>query len=78
VVVTAAGLADVLVGDPQPVVALGLGQHPFEKLAVAVLDVAAIGEDRPHVGDPAQQPVADLLQLGDPEQARAAGGRHLI
>ena len=71
--VPAAGLAEVLVGDPHPAVLLGLGDHPLKQLAVAVLDVTAVAEQTAHFGDACEQAVAHALQLGGREQSRPAG-----
>jgi hypothetical protein len=76
--VAAAGLADVLVGDSNPVVLLGLCDHPLEEFVVATLDLAIVVQQGAHVCDPAQEPIADLLQLADPEDPRAARRRHLV
>ena len=43
--VAAARLADVLVGDANPVVPLRVGQHLLEELAVSLLDVGVVAED---------------------------------
>ncbi len=70
----AAGLADRLVRDPQPLVGGRVGDHVLDQLAVLLLDVGAVTElgarRREAVGDR----VADLLELGDAEHTRPAGG----
>ena len=66
-------LADVLVRDLDPRKALGLGDHALEQLAVALLDVAAIGQPAPHLLDASRERVAGSLELGDAEDPRSAG-----
>src|SRR5689334_21393087 len=71
--VCAARLADVLVGDADPLEALGLGDHLLEQLTVLLLDVGAVAEDGADVGDPRRKTVPHLLELGDPEEPGAPG-----
>jgi hypothetical protein len=78
VVVAAAGLADVLVGDADPAVTLRLRDHALEKLAISLLDVPTVLEDPSHVRDPGQQRVALPFQLSDAQQPRPPGRRDLI
>ena len=70
--VAAARLADVVVGDPGPSCTLGLGDHPLEQLAVALLDVAAAGEPRAHVLDTRRERVAGRARA---RPRRAPAGR---
>lgn len=69
----AAGLADVLVGDPHPAEALRLGDHALEQLAVSLLDVDAGGQLGLGVAQAQRERVAHPLQLGDPEDPGAPG-----
>src|SRR5437764_481627 len=70
--VLAARLADVLVGDPSPLVAGGVSYHPLDQLAVLVLDVGVVVERKPDVLDPGGERVTHALELVDREKPRAA------
>lgn len=72
----AAGLADVVSGDPQPLVLCRLGQHPLEQLPVARLQLVLTAQGTTRRGDPIGEGVADTLQIlqaGDPRHAGAGG-----
>jgi hypothetical protein len=68
----ATALADVLVGDDHPAVALGSGDHLLEQAAVGLLDVGAPGELGLGVAESARKRVADALELAGGEHPRAA------
>lgn len=74
----APGLPDVLVGDPDPGKALRLGDQALEQLAVALLDVAAVGQPTSDVLDAGHERIANTLQLGDVEDPRPAGRRNRV
>jgi len=70
--VAAARLADVGTGDPHPPVLGRRCQHPLKQLAIALLQLVALAQGDPGLGDSSRQGVADALQLaetGDPRQA---------
>jgi hypothetical protein len=71
----AAGLADVVAGDPDPRVAGGVGEHPLQQLPVRPLELAALAQQLLGLGDARGERVADPLQLAEAEQARLAGVR---
>jgi hypothetical protein len=71
----AAGLADVGAADPEPLVVGRGGEHLAEQLAVALLEVAALGQGPTGLGDAVGQLVADPLQLAEVENPGGAGGR---
>src|SRR5207248_2204292 len=68
----AAGLADVLVPDHHPLVALRLEQHLLDPAAVELLDVGAVAEHPAVVLEPIGQLVAQLLELYQRQHARPA------
>jgi hypothetical protein len=74
--VLAARLADVLVCDPHPLVALGLEQHLLDPAALLVLEVGALGERAAAVGDALHELVAELLELPQREDAGASARAH--
>ncbi len=63
----AAGLADVIVGDSDPPVAVGLGGHRLDHAAILLLDLAPAAELGLRLAEPGSERVAHPLQLGDPE-----------
>jgi hypothetical protein len=71
----AARLANVETGDANPLVRGGVGQHPPQQLAVAGLDLDPLAQPEAGGGDPLGEPVADPLQLAEPEQARLGSRR---
>jgi hypothetical protein len=72
----AAGLAEVLVGQPGELVAAGLTQHALEEVAVARLLLPALVHDLAGAAQLVGEIVAERLELGDVQQPRtAAGGR---
>jgi hypothetical protein len=70
--VPAAGLADVVVGDDHPAMAVRGGNHPLDQAAVRLLDLRAAGELRLRVAQAQGQSVAYPLQLGGRKQPRPA------
>jgi hypothetical protein len=70
--VLAAALADVLGGDPLPLVLLGVEQHLLDLAAVALLDVGALGERQAHVAQALGEVVSERLELGQGQQPRTA------
>jgi hypothetical protein len=73
----ATGLADVSVGDLQPLEVLGPRQHPLQQLAVVGLDLLALAQGAARRRHPRRQPVPDRLEATEPEGTRLAGrGRH--
>lgn len=68
--VAAAGLADVGVGDPQPLVLGRRGQHPLQQLAVARLELGLLLQLPPRFTYPRHQRIADGLEIAEPEGAR--------
>ncbi|MFN8217621.1 MAG: hypothetical protein U0R71_13595 [Solirubrobacterales bacterium] len=71
----ASGLADVGTGDGDPPVGGGVGQQAPQQLPVRGLDLGAAGERQPGLRHPRGEPVADPLELAEPEHARLAGPR---
>jgi hypothetical protein len=61
--VPAAGLSDVLVRDPPPLVALRVEHHLLDQAAVLLLGVRAVRERAADVLDARGQLVAEVLQL---------------
>jgi hypothetical protein len=72
--VTAAALADVLVGDDHPAVALRGGDHPLDQGAVGLLDVGLPGELGLGVAQPEREGVTDPLELAGGEHPRPTDG----
>lgn len=72
----AAGLADVLAGDPDPAVAIRLSDHRLEQAPVRLLDLAASLELGLSLAQPHGERVADPLELGYTEHPGAAHGAH--
>ena len=70
----AVAVADVLVRNLDPGIALRLGDHALDEAAVALLDVGAAGQLGLGLADPDQERVAHPLELGRPQDARAAHG----
>ena len=72
--VLALAVADVLVRDLNPGIALGLGDHALDEAAVSLLDVGAPGDLGLGIADANEESVADPLQLSSAEDAGAANG----
>jgi len=72
--VTAAALADVLVRDADPAMAVGVGDHALEQAAVGLLLGATPGELGLCLADAHDEGVPDALELGGAQQARPADG----
>jgi hypothetical protein len=70
--VLALPLADILVRHPDPAVVVGVRDHPLDEVAVRFLDVGAAAELRLSLAHPDDEGVANALELGRPEHARAA------
>ena len=68
----AAGLADVRIGDAHPLVGGGIAQHVLDELAVARLDLGAVVERAARLVQPVGEVVAELLELAQAQQPRAA------
>jgi len=71
----AAGLPDVGVEDPLPLVGGRVVKHLLDQLAVLLLDVADVVEAGSDVLDPGGEPVAHLLELVHGQDPRAAQPR---
>src|SRR3954464_13846771 len=69
--VLAPGLADALIGDPDPPVLLGLEEHLLDAHAVLLLDVGAVAELAAGAAQALGQLVAQRLELGQREHPRA-------
>ena len=67
----AAGLAEVVAGDAQPLEVPGLGEHPIEQLAIAGLELGSPPQRCARVLDPVRQGVPNRLQLTQVERSRA-------
>ena len=74
--VLAVAIADVLVRDLNPAIALGLRDHPLDEAAVLLLHVSAARQLRLSFPNPNEQRVADALELGGAQDAGAADGSH--
>ena len=75
--VLAGALADVLGGDPDPVVALGLGDHRLEQPAVGLLDLARADPARPAPRGVATASASRTRSSSaDAQHPRAAHGGH--
>jgi hypothetical protein len=72
--VTATALADVVVGDDHPAVALGLGDHPLHEAPVGLLDLGLARELGLRVAQPQGEGVANPLELPGREHAGPADG----
>jgi len=70
--VLAVPVADVVVRDLHPAVALGLGDHALDETAVLLLDVGPAAKLVLSLADPHQERVANALELGGAEQAGPA------
>ena len=70
----AAGLADVLVRDPHPLVIVGRVGHSLDQAPIELLDVAGVIQDALDVGESGRERVADALELIDREHPRSAAG----
>jgi hypothetical protein len=68
--VAAAGQAEVVAGDPQPLVLVRRGQHPLQQLLVAGLELALLSQGEAGVLDLHRERVADDLQLAEVERPR--------
>lgn len=64
-------VADVLVRDLHPGVALGFGDHSLDQASVAFLHVGAARDLRLRLANADQQSVTDPLELGGAEDARS-------
>ena len=71
--VAAAGLPDIAVGDPDPLVGGGVRQHPLQQLAVAGLDHRSLVEGDAGSADSGREIVANALQLAEVEDAGLVG-----
>ncbi len=72
----AVAVAHVLVRDLHPGVPPGLGDHPLDEAAVALLGVSTAAELSLSLADADQKCVANPLELGGAQNARAAYGAH--
>lgn len=68
--VPAAGLADVVARDPQPLVLGGRGEHPLEQLAVARLQLVLLAQCPTRNADALGERVTDPLQLREAGDVR--------
>ncbi len=68
--VAATGLADVGARDPQPLVLGRGGEHPFQQLAIARLELGALLQLAPHSAYSRRQRVADRLQVAKAQRPR--------
>jgi hypothetical protein len=68
--VAATGLSDVGVGDPQPLVLGGSGQHLLEQLTIAGLELGLVLKSPPCDSDPCRERVADRLELAEAQGPR--------
>jgi hypothetical protein len=75
--VAAAGLADVLVRDPNPLIRGRVLGHALDQGAVLLLDVADVVKHSLDVLHAGGEGVADLLELVHREDPGAAQARHL-
>ena len=73
--VPAAGLADVLVRNADPLVGIRVGAHPLDQGAHLVLARGALAERGAGVDQPGEQPVAYTLELIDGEDPGAPARR---
>jgi hypothetical protein len=74
--VLARTLADVLGGDPDPPIAIGLGDHRLEQSPVRLLDLTAATELLLSLAQPHGEAVANALELRHAQDAWAAHRRH--
>jgi hypothetical protein len=70
--VATAAFADVVVGDADPPVPLGLGDHRLERATVGLLDVRPPGELCLGLAQSVGERIAHALELLDAEHPRAA------
>jgi hypothetical protein len=70
--VATAGLADVLIGDDYPAVALGLDQHPLEQAPVGLLGVGSPPELALGVAQAEREGVAGALELTGRQDPRSS------
>lgn len=70
----AAGLADVLVANPDPAMLGGVGDHPLDQLAARLLLVGAAGDLGAGLGETPGERVAGALELVHPDHPGAAVG----
>jgi len=75
--VLAVAIADVVVRDLNPPVAVGLGDHALDEAAVLLFDIGAPRQLGLSLANPDQESVADSLQLGGIQDSRAADGADL-
>lgn len=66
----AAGQAEVVARDLQPLVLGRSGKHPLQQLVVALLQLVALAQPGLRLADPLRQRVADRLQVPQAEHAR--------
>jgi hypothetical protein len=74
--VLAIAIADVLVRDLDPAVALGLGDHPLDEATVLLFGICAARDLRLRLADANQERVANPLELGRSEDARTANSAY--
>lgn len=70
--VATAALADVVVGDDHPVMALRVGDHPLQKGALFLFGVGARGQLALRVAKPLGKRITDALEIPDGQHPRAA------
>lgn len=74
--VAATGLADVGARNPHPLVLGGSVEHPLEQLAIAGLQITALGQGGASPGDPLRQRIPhplELFQSSHPRRGEATG-----
>jgi hypothetical protein len=74
--VAAAPLADVLVRDPYPAVAVGGHDHRLHEAPIRLLDLAQAVELRLRLAQSHGEAVADALEVSGVEDPRAAHRAH--
>ena len=72
----AAGLADVLVGYPDPAVVLGRGDHRLHQAAILLLDPPPASKLGLRLAEPGGERVPHPLQVGDAEHPRSTDRAH--
>ena len=70
----AARLADVLIRDPYPAELVRVGDHPLDHRPALLLGVGAAGHLGPGVSEAVGKPVANSLELANPEHPRPPCG----
>ncbi len=68
--VAAAGQAEVVTADLDPLEVRRGGQHPAQQLAVEGLDAGLLAQRQPRLGDPLRQLVPQPLELAEVENPR--------